>query len=314
MRYSAQDVEKEQEEFKWLEEKMKQESEEIEIPESLSPEKMLEKLKQLDQQEEIEESYPDNSIQNENLNQKHQFLKNGKRILIAAATFTLVAGVSWQVGKIAHFSSTDEDCSAVESVECEDAMMDSVEITESEVLDGVEAGQEQSKESVQESTQEKTQEDVPNSKGFDYTLASPSEDTTTDSAEAIEDSENQEYGEDALSERVEYRDGTYNYEGEANQVIIKKGDQEVTQLTLEQDVKYILRYARILICITSDGVTTSICTFSVDDFEHVEHPQMTGTVSIEASYEGFYMEGSTLSIITGEGKDETFDIREIQGE
>lgn len=258
MRYLAQDVETEQEEFKWLEEKMKQESEEIEIPESLSPEKMLEKLKQLDQQEEIEESYPDNNIQNETLNQKHQFLKNSKRILIVAATFAFVAGVSWQVGKIAHFSSTDEDCSAVESVECEDAMMDS--------------------------------------------------------AEAIEDSENQEYGEDALSERVEYRDGTYNYEGKSNQVIIKKGDQEVTQLTLEQDVKYILRYARILICITSDGVTTSICTFSVDDFEHVEHPQMTGTVSIEASYEGFYMEGSALSIITGEGKDETFDIREIQGE
>lgn len=306
MRYSAQDVEKEQEEFKWLEEKMKQESEAIEIPESLSPEKMLEKLKQLNRQEEIEESYPDHNIQNENLNQKHQFLKNGKRILIAAATFALVAGVSWQVGKIAHFSSKDEDCSAVESVECEDATMDSVEITESEVLDGVEAGQEQSKESVQE--------DVQNNKEFDSALSSSSEDTTTDSAEAIEDSKNQENGEDALSEKVEYRDGTYNYEGEANQVIIKKGDQEVTQLTLEQDVKYILRYARILICITSDGATTSICTFSVDDFEQVEHPQMTGTVSIEGTCEGFYMEGSTLSVITGEGKDQTFDIREIQGE
>ncbi len=305
MRYSAQDVEKEQEEFQWLEEKMKQESEEIEIPESLSPEKMLEKLKQLDQQEEIEESYPDHSIQNENQNQKHQFMKNGKRILMAVATFAFVAGVSWQVDKIAHFSSTDEDCSAVESV-CEDATMDSVEITESEVLDGVEAGQEQSKESVQE--------DVQNNKEFDSTLASSSEDTTIESTEAIEDSENQEYSEDALLEKVEYRDGTYNYEGKANQVIIKKGDQEVTQLTLEQEVKYILRYARILICITSDGETTSICTFSVDDFEHVEHPQMTGTVSIEASYEGFYMEGSTLSIITGEGKEETFDIRELQGE
>lgn len=257
MRYSAQDVEKEQEEFQWLEEKMKQESEEIEIPESLSPEKMLEKLKLLNQQEEIEESYPEHNIQNENLNQKHQFLKKGKRIFIAAATFAFVVGVSWQVGKIAHFSSTDEDCSAVESV-CEDATMDS--------------------------------------------------------AEAIEDSENQEYDEASLLEKVEYRDGTYSYEGEANQVIIKKGDQEVTQLTLEQDVKYILRYARILICITSDGETTSICTFSVDDFEQVEHPQMTGTASIEASYEGFYMEGSTLSIITGEGKEETFDIREIQGE
>lgn len=238
MRYSAQDAEKEQEEFQWLEEKMKQESEAIEIPESLSPEKMLEKLKQLNRQEAIEESYLDHNIQNENQNQKHQFLKNGKRILIAVATFALVAGVSWKVGKIAHFSSKDEDCSAIESVECEDV----------------------------------------------------------------------------LSEKVECRDGTYHYEGKANQVIIQKDNQEVAQLTLEQDVKYILRYARILICITSDGETTSICTFSVDDFEQVEHPHMTGTVSIEASYEDFYMEGSTLSIITGEGKEETFDIREIQGE
>lgn len=260
-----------QEDFTWLEGMMKQESEEIDIPESLSPERIQEKLEQVTQ---------------------NHSKKNGKRAVIAAASLLLVAGVAWQAGRMSN-TGFDSDCSDqvteefAETESLENSMADSTGESSS-LSDGAEIGREENgiaEDTVSDSVE--MEESVAEQKIYFNDVAGFQEGNGS----------------------TVVTDGTYVYVGEGKELVISKfqsGEMiELSRMSGSQLIQELYLVNETLVSIVSEGESTSIVRFQL---ERKENPREIGTVSVDGAWQCSYLEDNVLYVFTNTGSVQRYDI------
>lgn len=273
-------IEFDQDDNKWLEDRMLQESQEIKIPESLEPENMLVKL--------------------QGVEQKHPNL-SWKKSAVIAASFVLVAGVSLHTGRVLERSNQTPHKIEPVQITQETEVKQESEVKETE--DRAEIQEEVKKEDVPKRTQADNKKDPVHKKEEQGHLES-----TSHSEKKIPVSEPRSFVEGDGKRSV--TDGTTIYSGEGKEVVIQEYTsnqvKEIARLTVNQMTKEFYLLSDKLVCITSDDDNgTAVNTYDVSD---KTEPQEVTTLSVDGNYQCSYQDGDNVYVFTDKGNMQKIDV------
>lgn len=273
-------IEFDQDDNKWMEDRMLQESQEIKIPESLEPENMLVKLQEV--------------------NQKHPN-QGWKKSAIIAASFVLVAGVSLHTGRI--LEKSNQKPHKIEPVQVTQESEDKQESEVLETEDKAQRKEEVKKEDVPKKTQTDSKKDKENKKQEEGHM-----DSTDQSEKKIPVSEPRSFVEGNGKRSV--TDGTTIYSGEGKEVVIQEfvsnEVKEVARMNVNQMAKEFYLLSDKLVCVASDDNNgTIVSTYDVSD---KTEPQEVTTLSVDGNYQCSYQDGDNVYIFTDKGNLQKVDV------
>lgn len=269
-------IDLENENNKWLEERMKQESEKIVVPESLEPEQIAKKLKMEGQK---------------------SGKRNWKKTAIVAASFLAVAGVSLQAGRMI---GNDSPKNSTTEEYFMDATMEQANEETASDADNMEAsGAEDKLEADKEAERNEVAVDKSNS-------VSSQESATDDCYEQQSFLEGD--GKAAAAA------GSVIYSGSGKDVVVSEYAEgtvkEVTRIALNQEAKEFYQTGNTLACISTDGNGgTTIYGF---DITSKKSPQMNATISAGGNLKCSYLEGTVLYVFTDTGTLQRMDLSNNQ--
>lgn len=272
------------EDFTWLEDTMKQESEEIEVPDSLSPEKMKEKL--------------------ENVSQ-NSWRKKEKRIVTAAASAALITVAAWQAGRLSNFGLNS---SSMGQVKREPAQ---IETAESSIKDFTEENKGLSDRAEEEKSAETGMASEDMGKNSLESEETVKEQDTSAALDKVEQSDSFQIVKDFQEGegKLAVTSGAYIYFGKGKDLVISKfqsGEMtELTRVSGNQPIKELYLIGKKLICITSEGGSTGIETFYLEKSDIL---QKKDTVFVDGAWQCSYLEEDMLYVFTEKGNIEQYDI------
>lgn len=271
-------IDLENEKSKWLEERMKQESEEAAVPESLEPEQILKKLKM----------------------EKPKTPKyNWKKTAILAASFLVAAGVSLQVGSMVNSNSPKSSSNSEEM---------SMDATTNEAD---QAAEQAAGNSEVNGTEEKKTADTETEKNA---IADQLE---SDSSLELKSQQDDFYEQQSFTEgegKAAAVTGSIIYTGSGKDVVVSQYAEgtvnEITRITLNQEAKEFYQTDNMLVCISTDGNGgTTIYGF---DITNKKSPQMNATISAGGNLKCSYLEGNILYVFTDTGNLQRMDLSNSQ--
>lgn len=273
-------IEFDQDDNKWLEDRMLQESQEIKIPESLEPENMLVKLQG------VEQKHPN---------------WGWRKSAVVAASFVLVAGVSLHTGRM--LEKSNQKPHKIEPVQVTQETTVKLENEVEEVKDKTDRKEEIKQEDAPAKSQadsKKNQVDKEEEKGH--------MESTSQSEKKIPVSEPRSFVEGDGKRSV--TDGTTIYSGEGKEVVIQEYAsnqvKEIARLTVNQMAKEFYLLSNKLVCITSDDNNgTAVSTYDVSD---KTEPQEVTTLSVDGNYQCSYQDGDNVYVFTDKGNLQKIDV------
>lgn len=267
----------EQEDLKWLEERMYKESEDIEVPESLAPERMLEKLKGVQQKRANTGWYKYAAI---------------------AASIALFGGVCWQAGR----DSGNGKGTAV-------MVAENTQVTKQPVTTLSSESNLVTPETVKKNNKKDDVSDtVTTHKGENHT--SKHEKKKVNKLDSINETDDKEVVVCEARSFVEgdakrtVTDGNIIFSGEGNDVVVQEyaSDQinEIKRLSINEEAQAFYLNDDSLVCIASDkGSNTTIYTYNVESYSE---PLEVSTISVDGTYQCSYQEKDDIYVFTSNGK------------
>ena len=278
---------------KWLEDWMRAESDDIEIPESLEPENIAKKLQGVKQ------------------NKGHSFT-NWKKSAFAAAACIAVIGLSVKALQLGTKGDKCSDSACNDKVQMEMAQDETEDIADVDENASEEMGA--------------LEEDSAQISG-----ASDKQNTMVEKESALdkEDVANNEMGLDRVEEvAIISGEGTTFQEGNGGSVLVEDGciytgdDKElvistyengnvteISRISMNQKVKEFQYTGGTLACMTADAESTTI---SVYETENPEELKSISTFSVEGDYQCSYLQGEILYVFTQAGKVQRVDLESCE--
>lgn len=268
----------EHDDIKWLEERMRKESEEIEIPKSLEPEQMLEKLKGVEQ--------------------KHGN-SSWRKTAVMAASLVLVVGASLQTGRM--MERANQKSFVEEKVEVsEEANIPVKEESSKNEKNPNTENKESTVSEPKQNTDKKPSKKKPNKK-----VNKELEDA---GRKTIPVSKPRGFKEGDGKGSV--TDGSMIYSGDGKSIVVSEYDsnqiKEVKRLEVNQNAKDLYLLSEQLVCVMSDEENgTTVSTF---DLSNEDESETVSTISVDGNYQCSYQDGDNLYVFTDTGSMQHIDV------
>lgn len=268
----------------WLKEKMLKESEEIEVPESLSPDSIRKKL--------------------EHVEQKH-FYQDWRKSAAIAASFVIVASASLQAGKMierkGNAIKSNMPVEVTDHVEPQQTMV-TADIT------GTATPENKPGNSAATNKNPVTQKKPGGNKQDQHGYVKPN----TTKKEPVTVSKTRSFKEGNGKRTV--TDGDIIYSGDGKDIVVQKyADNQVTEMKrmeVNKEPEEFYMLSSQLVCIASDKQEgTTVYTYNVGEDAQLEE---ASSLSVEGDYQCSYQEGEELYVFTDTGKVQKINTSENQ--